>query len=237
MFNLLIQTNCSWNRLGYGIFNLNLEASEARRQDWRKSLSSALNAYCRLITAVQQRKVMLLRLEKMRKPAANWPQCFGPPAPDTKAQDYEPDFVVCCDGTFQERRHLAASVPIPEFNSGTPELFIEPAKVEAMAEVICGSCPRKDNEPVRKQFAKEREAGCLKSRTSVFHTFVHERLCQLHYNPRLNRGWGLLDGKRLERIWLFLLPLVSPLQYSTSKHWLESLSLQALHLNDQIAME
>ncbi|KAH9824655.1 hypothetical protein DFH28DRAFT_828190, partial [Melampsora americana] len=65
--------------------------------------------------------------------------CFGPPAPDTKAQDYEPDFVVCCDRTFQERRHLAASVPIPEFNSRTPELFIGPAKVEAMAEVICGS--------------------------------------------------------------------------------------------------
>ncbi|KAH9824654.1 hypothetical protein DFH28DRAFT_1116772 [Melampsora americana] len=44
-----------------------------RRRDWRKPLSSASDAYCRLITAVQQRKVMLLRLEKMGKPAADWP--------------------------------------------------------------------------------------------------------------------------------------------------------------------
>ncbi|KAA1117187.1 hypothetical protein PGTUg99_036846 [Puccinia graminis f. sp. tritici] len=54
--------------------------------------------------------------------------------------------------------------------------------------------------------------------TSIFHSYVHNWACQLDYNPRLNTGWGLSDGKGLERMWSYLSPLVSPLRYATRNH-------------------
>ncbi|KAH9813697.1 hypothetical protein DFH28DRAFT_1128352 [Melampsora americana] len=71
----------------------------------------------------------------------------------------------------------------------------------------------------------------LKFGTSAFHSYVHEWACQLHYNPRMNKGWGRSDGEGLERIWSFLSPLVSPLQYSTKQHWADALHLKATHRN------
>ncbi|OAV86597.1 hypothetical protein PTTG_29818 [Puccinia triticina 1-1 BBBD Race 1] len=40
--------------------------------------------------------------------------------------------------------------------------------------------------------------------TSIFHSYVHNWTCQLDYNPRLNKGWGLSDGEGLERMWSYL---------------------------------
>ncbi|PLW32411.1 hypothetical protein PCASD_17552 [Puccinia coronata f. sp. avenae] len=60
--------------------------------------------------------------------------------------------------------------------------------------------------------------------TSVFHAYVHNWLCQLDYHPRLNNGWGLSDGEGLERLWSYLLALVSPLRYSTRNHRLASIA-------------
>ncbi|OAW00171.1 hypothetical protein PTTG_25187 [Puccinia triticina 1-1 BBBD Race 1] len=51
--------------------------------------------------------------------------------------------------------------------------------------------------------------------TSVFHSYVHEWSCQVKYNPRLNKAWGLSDGEGLERLWAFLSPLVSILRVSS----------------------
>ncbi|EFP86437.1 uncharacterized protein PGTG_12393 [Puccinia graminis f. sp. tritici CRL 75-36-700-3] len=38
----------------------------------------------------------------------------------------------------------------------------------------------------------------IKFGTSVFHTYVHNWMCQLDYHPHFNKGWGLLDGEGLE---------------------------------------
>lgn len=84
----------------------------------------------------------------------------------------------------------------------------------------------------RNQFPKEREANRLKFGTSLFHSFVHEWSCQLDYNPRLNKGWGLTDGEGMERIWGKFEPLVRPLRYSTKQHRLDALNFASLHKND-----
>lgn len=68
--------------------------------------------------------------------------------------------------------------------------------------------------------------------TSVFHSYVHDWVCQLSYNPRLNRGWGLSDGEGMERKWSDLSPLVALLRYVTKEHRLIALNLRSIHMND-----
>ncbi|OAV86569.1 hypothetical protein PTTG_06813 [Puccinia triticina 1-1 BBBD Race 1] len=69
--------------------------------------------------------------------------------------------------------------------------------------------------------------------TSVFHSYVHEWFCQVDYNPRLNTGWGMLDGEGLERMWSFLSRLIGPLRYSTRNHRLGSLAHLLKHHNSR----
>ncbi|KAI7940332.1 hypothetical protein MJO28_013984 [Puccinia striiformis f. sp. tritici] len=69
--------------------------------------------------------------------------------------------------------------------------------------------------------------------TSVFHAYVHEWSCQVKYNPRYQRGWGLSDGESLERLWLSLSPLVSPLRYATRNNRLAALAHRCKFRNKQ----
>lgn len=80
-------------------------------------------------------------------------------------------------------------------------------------------------------FVKEREQGQLKFGTSVFHAYVHNWGCQLDYNPRLNKGWGMSDGEGSERVWYKLSSLVAALRYSTKQHRIWELNLKAEHDN------
>ncbi|KAH9815483.1 hypothetical protein DFH28DRAFT_1126225 [Melampsora americana] len=80
-------------------------------------------------------------------------------------------------------------------------------------------------------FKTECENSQLKFGTSVFHSYVHRWTCQLEYNPRLNKGWGLSDGEGLERDWSYLSPLVMPNRYSTRQHRLNTLHLRSKHRN------
>lgn len=66
--------------------------------------------------------------------AANCPPCFGPPVGVPTAG--VPDMVVCIDANFQQRRHMAASTPNNHLQLASPELFLEPAKVQLMADHI-----------------------------------------------------------------------------------------------------
>ncbi|EGG05304.1 uncharacterized protein MELLADRAFT_87955 [Melampsora larici-populina 98AG31] len=47
---------------------------------------------------------------------------------------------------------------------------------------------------------RKRRAGELKIGTGAWHSYAHERSCQILYNPRLNEDWGMSDGEGLERI-------------------------------------
>ncbi|KAH9823784.1 hypothetical protein DFH28DRAFT_1077705 [Melampsora americana] len=81
----------------------------------------------------------------------------------------------------------------------------------------------------RNMFIEERNLGRLRFGTSVFHAYVHRWSCQLQWNPRLNRGWGLSDGEGSERVWSDLDPLVSSERYSTSQHRVDSIHMRSTH--------
>ncbi|OAV88072.1 hypothetical protein PTTG_29162 [Puccinia triticina 1-1 BBBD Race 1] len=63
----------------------------------------------------------------------------------------------------------------------------------------------------KRSFFSDRQSDLMFG-TSVFHSYVHEWLCQVKYNPQLNKAWGLSDGEGLEQLWVFLSPLVSILR-------------------------
>ncbi|KAL0573317.1 hypothetical protein V5O48_008639 [Marasmius crinis-equi] len=44
--------------------------------------------------------------------------------------------------------------------------------------------------------------------TAVMHAYGHQWTCQLHYNPRLGKGFGLTDGEGTERLWSALRKLI-----------------------------
>jgi hypothetical protein len=67
--------------------------------------------------------------------------------------------------------------------------------------------------------------------TAVFHSYVHDWPCQLQFNPWYNVGWGLTDGKGLERLWSYLSSLVSPLRYATQNHRIIAINHQGLFHN------
>ncbi|PLW52689.1 hypothetical protein PCANC_14100 [Puccinia coronata f. sp. avenae] len=69
--------------------------------------------------------------------------------------------------------------------------------------------------------------------TSIFHAYAHNWTCQLDYNPRFNKGWGLSDGEGLERMWSYFSNLVSPLRYATRNHRFASISHRLAHHNRQ----
>lgn len=83
---------------------------------------------------VREEEIRLLRLSLADQLASNCPRCFGPPAGVTP--DDEPDVVLCIDCNFQQRRHKAASIPIPGWNPKTPELFLPLDEVEEMAKQL-----------------------------------------------------------------------------------------------------
>ncbi|PLW28644.1 hypothetical protein PCASD_18578 [Puccinia coronata f. sp. avenae] len=93
---------------------------------------------------------------------------------------------------------------------------------------------------IRKRGLMNNQLGNLMFGTSVFHAYVHEWSCQVKYNPRLNRWWGLSDGECLERLWAFLLSLIPTLCVSTQLHRLNAIQSRAdyytSHLNESAAV-
>lgn len=73
----------------------------------------------------------MLKMDERDRLAANCPRCFGPPTNATSPG--EPDIIVALDGNFSHKRMKTASVPITDMTPETPELFMEPARVEEMA--------------------------------------------------------------------------------------------------------
>ncbi|KAA1138516.1 hypothetical protein PGTUg99_023407 [Puccinia graminis f. sp. tritici] len=104
------------------------EGTYTTRQ-WRKTLSSAIDAYREMLHREELLLEELLQMSKIKKLAELCPKCFGPTVPGKKED--EPDYIVCMDGNFQYRRHKAASNEIIPLK--TPSLFINPDEVEAMA--------------------------------------------------------------------------------------------------------
>ncbi|EFP86300.2 uncharacterized protein PGTG_12256 [Puccinia graminis f. sp. tritici CRL 75-36-700-3] len=71
----------------------------------------------------------------------------------------------------------------------------------------------------------------MKFATAVFHSYVHDWPCQIQFNPRYNKGWGLTDGEGLERLWSYLSPLVGPQRYATRNHRLGGINHRSVFHN------
>ncbi|OAV89208.1 hypothetical protein PTTG_28768 [Puccinia triticina 1-1 BBBD Race 1] len=70
--------------------------------------------------------------------------------------------------------------------------------------------------------------------TLVFHAYVHKWLCQVKYNPQLNKWWGLSNGEGLERLWSFLSPLIPSLWVSTWLHRLHVIHVLSQYLAKEL---
>lgn len=72
-----------------------------------------------------------LGLSPIDQLATNCPPCFGPVVPGKRAQ--EPDYIICLDGNFQHRRHMAASASWRGESGVLPAMFISPDLVKSWA--------------------------------------------------------------------------------------------------------
>ncbi|OAV96048.1 hypothetical protein PTTG_26450 [Puccinia triticina 1-1 BBBD Race 1] len=86
-----------------------------------RTLSSAVDAYREMMRREKCISELMHDLGPMDKLADVCPKCFGP----------HPDYILCMDGNFQHRRHLKASVEIPNCIK-TPSIFVTPDEVEKM---------------------------------------------------------------------------------------------------------
>lgn len=103
-----------------------------------------MKAHRHLLSLIRQKEIAILQLLTLDQLASNCPRCFGPPVDDTADVD-EPHIILCIDGNFQHKRHQAASSEIVGHKLPNPELFMDPARIEAMAEAMAEPAGRRHN--------------------------------------------------------------------------------------------
>ncbi|KAH9824273.1 hypothetical protein DFH28DRAFT_879361 [Melampsora americana] len=99
-------------------FHITWKFCTSRAEPWTRALDEYLDAFNPLI------------LTKNKQLAENCPRCFGPPI--RSIIDGEPDLVVCLDGNFQHRRHLAAGAKAAKTHIKMPYGFLPQADVTRM---------------------------------------------------------------------------------------------------------
>ncbi|KAH9814031.1 hypothetical protein DFH28DRAFT_1083085 [Melampsora americana] len=116
---------------------LMLSTKTGRPREWRKPLTYAVRAHRQVLSLIRRKETEILQLSQLEQLASNCPRCFGPPVDKTPDPD-EPHIILCVDGNFQHKRHLAASHEIPGHNPEPPELFMDPERVDKMAVAMAG---------------------------------------------------------------------------------------------------
>lgn len=91
---------------------------------WRRTMSLAIDAYRHMMRMEEELAIRALLLTSLQLLAQICPRCFGPLQENDEPD--ECDYVVCCDGNFQHRRHKAASREYDEKEVVMPPLFIHP---------------------------------------------------------------------------------------------------------------
>lgn len=91
-------------------------------RQWRRTLSTAVDAYRHIRRLEQDLSVRAMHLSPIEQLAYNCPRCFGAHYPNKRKE--EPDFVVCIDGNFQHRRHIKASIEPSQLSYSSPPLFL-----------------------------------------------------------------------------------------------------------------
>ncbi|KAH9808472.1 hypothetical protein DFH28DRAFT_909578 [Melampsora americana] len=104
---------------------------------WGRYLSCAVDAYRRLNQLRQDLEFRAMELTQKEKLGTNCPRCFGDNV-HPNVND-EPDYIVCIDGNFQQRRHKSASVEVSEIPIRYPNLFIHANEIKKWELVHSGS--------------------------------------------------------------------------------------------------
>ncbi|OAV98586.1 hypothetical protein PTTG_25597 [Puccinia triticina 1-1 BBBD Race 1] len=197
---------------------LNEERTKAKM---RKPFSAAVNTFRHMLQKTNNLVNTALQLTKTQVLArSSCPGCFGPtPENDSYASrsSLKNSLIICLDGNFQHRCHAKAggqAIPLV-----IPPIFLEPESVEKMWSEI-----ENLGRPDRDYFAFPHKKEQVNFGTSVFHAYVHEWKCQVEYNPRFKKGWGLSDGEGCERLWSSLSPIIQKLRYSSRNHCFGALS-------------
>ncbi|KAH9812856.1 hypothetical protein DFH28DRAFT_1129636 [Melampsora americana] len=114
---------------------------------WRRPLSAAVFCYRQLLKMVEQLEIRSLNLTPLQQLSSNCPRCFGPAG--SSGINKGPQYIVCVDGNFQQRRHEKASRDFDEIRNSIPSLFMlaedvsrwEPKKTStSLTEVALDPC-------------------------------------------------------------------------------------------------
>ncbi|KAH9820119.1 hypothetical protein DFH28DRAFT_1200891 [Melampsora americana] len=90
-------------------------------------MTGAVICYRKILEAMEELETRSLSLSPLAKLAANCPRCFGPAG--TYGIQKGPQYIVCVDGNFQQRRHESASQEIEEIPLSIPSIFMRPEDV------------------------------------------------------------------------------------------------------------
>lgn len=90
-----------------------------------------MDAYRQMLVMTDEAASKALKLTETDELAFKCPQCFGPGVGELP--NGAACHIVCVDGNFQHRRHLAAS--IERGGIVTPFMFLPPEDVEEMCDV------------------------------------------------------------------------------------------------------
>ncbi|KAH9821572.1 hypothetical protein DFH28DRAFT_883042 [Melampsora americana] len=111
-------------------FNPLILTKNEQPRRWHTPFRWAIDVYRKMLTATESALDTELALSSRDKLAENCPRCFGPPI--RSIIDGEPDLVVCLDGNFQHRRHLAAGANAAKTHIKMPYGFLPQADVTRM---------------------------------------------------------------------------------------------------------
>ncbi|KAH9823185.1 hypothetical protein DFH28DRAFT_880855 [Melampsora americana] len=98
------------------------------RRDLRKCFSEAVDVYREMIRLEEELTIRSLKFTALDELADNCPSCFGPKIPGIR--ESEPEYIICMDANFQQRRHFAASAAWRGDTGILPSLFIPPTQVK-----------------------------------------------------------------------------------------------------------
>lgn len=87
-----------------------------------------------------------LQLTALESLAQTCPCCFGPKVDGKRPT--EPDYIICLDAKFQQRRHLSASAAWRGETGILPSLFLSPEQVRSWKCKIETPNRRKSSQPV-----------------------------------------------------------------------------------------
>ncbi|KAA1074588.1 hypothetical protein PGT21_012072 [Puccinia graminis f. sp. tritici] len=113
------------------------------------------------------------------------PKCFGPPVPRKTPE--EPDYIVCMDGNFQHRQHLAASHELSEYSNQT-SLFISPEEVEDMESCMNIQINEAEEHPNLDRCTKQHTAANNSRGSTTWKACDDTGIFGLEFKRLLDRG-------------------------------------------------